>query len=408
MNKIFSTLTKNTRYWIYLFLSSVFLIWMLQQIFFSESAAESISPFSHQKKGNKAFFQYLKEKNISKEVLYEPAYIWVRKMPGMSEDTRYWEKPKKLKYVFLEKEKSFLWSSSEIEWFKKWVESGNELIVFTLDPLVYWEMLMLPVEFKDIEKKKKALHHFPTGFRMSIKKIMEDSLYKRRGKPVGIQNRPNRKEAKAQHCYNTAESKNYNLVSSSPFLDDPFEKQVRETGWKLIAKCSNASQILAQKWKYKRGTITFVFSTDMINNEYIALADNILFLKDIMSLSTQDKILWDVFHQGVFKEPNLWYYLFYTFPGRICLWVLNGIFIYFWYKNTKIKKYPLPKKDKDIVGASLVYFDSLATKFSQKQIIQDTYKTLSDYLTKKGSARLPPSEKTSLRGKKNEIYNYFK
>ena len=407
MNKIFGTITKNTRYWIYLFLSSVFLIWILQQIFFSKSETENISAFSHQKEGNKAFFQYLEEKNISKEVLYEPAYIWVKEMLDISENTKHWQRSKKLKYVFLEKEKSFLWSPSEMKWFKKWIEYGNELIIFTLDPLVYWEMLMLPSDFEDMEKKKKAWHHFPTGFRMSIKKIMKDFLYKD-SSPASIPDRPDRKEAKAQRCYNTAENKNYNLVSSSPFLDDPFENKIRGTGWELITECSNASQILAQKWKYKRGAITFVFSTDMINNEYIALADNILFLRDIMTLSAKDKVIWDVFHQGVFKKPNLWYYLFYTVPGNIFLWVLNGIFIYLWYKNTKIRKYPLPEKSRGIIGASLIYFDSLATKFSQRQIIQDTYKTLSDYLTKKGSKKLPPAEKTSLKEKKNEIYNYFK
>ena len=405
MNRPYRLSTRNTRYWIYLFLGSVFLIWIFQQIFFSMPPSENISALSYQRKGNKVFFQYLEEKRIAKEILYEPSYVWVKEMIKKTEHTfNYLMAPEKLKYIFVEKEKSFFWASSEREWFKRYLESGNEIIIFTLNPKAYWEALMLPVEFEDMEKKKKAQYHFPTGFEISLKEIVKDFLYQ----SVNTSNIQNTQEAKAQRCYEPASNTHYNLVSSSSFSDSSLDAQIRDTGWQLGSICRQGSRVFAQKWKYKNGVITFIFSTDIINNEYIYLADNILFLRDMIDLSSKDRIIWDVFHQGVFKRANLWYYLFYTIPGRLFLWFLVGLSIYFWYKNTKLRKYPLPKKEREVVGASLVYFDVLASKFSKNQIIQDTYETLKSYLMKKGSEDLFPSKEISLKQKLKEIINYFK
>ena len=401
MNRFFRSIARNTRYWIYLFLATVFLIWIFQQVFFPVPPGENISALSHQKKGNKAFFEYLEEKKIKKEILYEPSYSW---MKGIISETE--EQTRKLKYVFVEKEKSFFWSSSEIEWFRRWLRAGNEMILFTLNPTVYWERLMLPVEFEDLEQKKKAKYHFPTGFKASLKEIVKDFLYQSIESPV-----QHMKEAKAYRCHDSLRKASYNLVSASSFSNALLESHIKATGWELKSRCKQGLDIFAQRWQYnegKRGHITFVFSRDIINNEYIYLADNIVFLTDILRLSDQDTIIWDAFHQGVFKRPNLWYYLFYTVPGRIFLWLLSGLGLYFWFKNTKLRKYPLPKKGKEVVGASLVHFEALARKFNKDQIIQDTYKTLKSYLVKKGSGHLLPDDDIPPKQKLKEIDHYFK
>ena len=369
-------------------------------MFVSQSTSENISIYSHQKKGNRAFFEYLQTLGVPLSVVYQPAYIWMKKIIENLNRTNLTKK-QQLKYIFVEKKESIFWLNAEAQWFRQWLELGNEIIIFTQNPMPYWEALMLRVVYESKERKKKSRNHFGFGFELSVEKILRsfvfDGLKANDTKPT--------QNVQAYKCYLHNESRAMSISSN----DLPYKRwlmnPIQRSGWQNIGECKMGYQSFLSRWSYKKGKITFIFSPNIINNEMIADVKNILFVKEAISLDNKDLLIWDAYHHGVSQSPNLWYYVFYTIPGRVFMWLITGFFFYMWKKNKHLKKYPLPKKDKEAQTASLLYFHVLASKFSKKKIVDDTYSVLKQYLKKK--RYVSNINKTSIKEKQKYIYNYF-
>ena len=76
-------------------------------MFVSQSTSENISIYSHQKKGNRAFFEYLQTLGVPLSVVYQPAYIWMKKIIDNLSKTNL-AKKKQLKYIFVEKKRKYV------------------------------------------------------------------------------------------------------------------------------------------------------------------------------------------------------------------------------------------------------------------------------------------------------------
>ncbi len=370
-------------------------------MFFSQSTSENISIYSHQKKGNRAFFEYLQTINVPLSVVYEPAYVWAKKIIENLNSANLVKK-RRLKYIFVEKSESIFWLNSEAKWFREWLELGNEIIIFTQNPIPYWEALMLRTIYRSKERKKKSRNDFGVGFELSIEKILRNFVFD------GLTSNyvKSTQDVQAQKCYLNNVPTPMNIISNDLPYKRWFINIVQRSGWENIDECKMGHLVFFSRWLYRKGKITFVFSPNIINNEMIADADNILFLKEAISLDDRDSLIWDAYHHGVSQSPNLWYYIFYTIPGRVFIWLMAGLFFYIWTRNKRLRKYPLPQKDKEVQAASLLYFHVLASKFSKKKIVNDAYFVLRQYLKQKTHAQSIKSE--SVKEKQKYIQNYFK
>ena len=380
MNRLFSLASRNTRLWLISFLLVTALVWIFHQIFFSTSHSENISIYSHQKEGNRAFFEYLQERKVSLSTVYQPAYVWVKRIfKNLNQINRVHPASFHYKYIFVEKEGSKFWSESEAKWFRKWIEQGGDMIIFTPTPSLYWEAVMLPIVYENKEEKRKSKRHFDVGFRRSMEKILRSFIFTRRT-PSGKGPTQN---VSAQKCYFQGETEPFNIVSNDSPYDQSLMYPIQRSGWKKIEECRYGNRSYLWKWRYRRGKITFVYSPNIMNNEMIADADNILFIKKAIDLTAKDHFIWDAYHHGVSQSPNLWYFVFHTLPGRIFIWFFLGFLLYFWYRNQNLRKYPLPRKEKEAQAASLLYFHVLASRFSKKKVVDDAYDTLKKYLSQK-------------------------
>ncbi len=372
---MFKILSKNTKYWIYTFLAIFLLIWIFYQLFFSVSISENIPIYSYAKKGNRAFYEFLHEKDINISTVFTPAFHWAKQLLTKIDSQKVKEFDFEYKYVLVEKEADHFWSVPEKIWFKKWIESGQEMIIFTDKPLAYWEALTLPIDIIDREKIKKSHEFFPYGFEFAIESLVKEFLYDSlitSRKIPSISYDP--KKIKTQSCSIPGKEKFY-LVSPNPPYHRKLNDFIQKEGWEEIQSCREDYRMYSSAWKYKTGKITFISAKDILNNEYIALADNIVFLNEILDLSDKSVIIWDEYHHGIVQKPNLFYALFYTLYGKIFVWILVGLFIYFLINNHRIKKYPLPLKSDQISGASLIHFKLLTNGFKSKHIINDAWET---------------------------------
>ena len=402
MKQLFNLFSRNTRFWLILFLFIFLILWIFHQIFFSKSISENISIYSHQKQGNRAFFDYLQELGIPLSIVYQPAYIWTKSfIQDLNKVNQLNKNQFQYKYIFIEKDNSLFWSESEAQWFRQWLELGNQIIIFTQNPIAYWEALMLPIVYQDKRQEKRSKNNFDVGFELSIEKILRNFIYDNlyTSKPKKTQS------VSAQKCYFNSSSKPINIISNDLAYNRRLMYSIQKSGWKNIDECRYGNQSFLWKWAYKKGKITFVYSPKMLSNEMIADVDNISFIKKAISLNSKDLIIWDAYHHGISQSPNLWYYIFHTIPGRVFIWLIIGFLFYFWCKNKNLKKYPLSKNKKELQAASLLYFHALTSKFSKKKIIHDAYYTLREYLNKK--PRSIQEKNTSTKNKLKYIYNYF-
>lgn len=386
-----------------LFSGLLLTVWLFQQFFLRFSEEENIPIFSHHKKGNRALADFLRELKVPLTPLFAPIYEWQGELsPPNNQNYRYIvaEPPDDSEFIF--------WHSAEMKYYRDFLEQGNHMVIFTDDPTLYWAAFFLPPNPITAEKKiigqTNTAIALSSGIELETDAFLWENLSSTR--PL-LKSAMAVKEdtAMAHQCNIPSVENTFLLTTRYAGYASAWDEKFTEAGWSLLEKCANAHNDYYQKWKAWKGTISFISTRDIVQNNLISEGRNINLLAHVLKVDSGNKILWDEYHRGVFREPNLWYYITQTFPGKTLLWIACGILLIYFFKNRKLRRFAVRKPRGKITASAVVRYEDLAATYKDQKIMEAAYDTLQK-IQKMKKKRLKVKQTTDYEEMKSALLRY--
>ena len=351
-------------------------------LYISQSVQEQSPLFSREKTGNRAFYEFLQERKQNIIPVYSPIFDWGKKILTELELNKEQTQKKNYVYIYNEKNSQYSWTESEKIWLQKWIQAGQHIVIFVENPLPYWEALSLPINIPDNERIKLSKKIFPNGLDLSLELITKDFLYENLFSSEQFTITQNNKQVISTHSCNlqnntNTQIKTIELATADVSYNTSINKIIKMIGWQLKNVCINNDKIYLSTWQLNEASITFATPTEIFTNEYIALQDNITFIKAALQMpDTNDSLytyIWDEYRNGVTINNSLMYYLLNTIYGRILLFFFISLVLYLWLQNKKIRLYDIPNKQYQISNNTLIQFQILAKQFNKHKVIMATF-----------------------------------